>query len=37
MFYAPYEHPGLIRLGRFDQSQDALHHRGGYTLHIEAI
>lgn len=37
MFYAAYRHPGLIRLGRFDAGQGALHHRGEYALRIEAI
>jgi len=37
MFYGDYQHPGLIRLGRFDEGSDALHERGEYTLRIEAI
>lgn len=37
MFYAPYRHPGLIRLGRFDSGTDALHLRGTYSLTIEAL
>lgn len=28
MFYADYEHPGLIRLGRFGEGYEALHVRG---------
>ncbi len=37
MFYAPYLHPGLIRLGRFEAGTEALHVRGTYSLTIEAI
>ncbi|TPI66836.1 MFS transporter [Mesorhizobium sp. B3-1-3] len=37
MFYADYRHPGLIRLGRFDEGQEALHGRGAFPLHIERI
>jgi hypothetical protein len=36
MFYAGYEHPGLIRLGRFDEGYEALHERGEFPLKIEA-
>jgi hypothetical protein len=37
MFYADYQHPGLIRLGRFDQGYEALHERGEYPLRVDAI
>ncbi|WP_246679409.1 cyclophilin-like fold protein [Mesorhizobium sp. B2-6-2] len=37
MFYADYRHPGLIRLGRFDEGEQALHVRGEFPLHIERI
>lgn len=37
MFYADYRHPGLIRLGRFDAGQEALHVRGEYPLRIERV
>lgn len=37
MFYADYRHPGLIRLGRFDEGQEGLHGRGAFPLHIERI
>lgn len=37
MFYADYKHPGLIRLGRFDDGYEALHVRGEFPLRIEAI
>lgn len=37
MFYADYRHPGLIRLGHFDEGYDALHVRGEFPLRIEAI
>lgn len=37
MFYAGYEHTGLIRLGRFEEGQEALHERGEFPLQIEAI
>jgi len=37
MFYAGYRHPGLIRLGRFDEGEQALHVRGEFPLHIERI
>lgn len=37
MFYAGYEHPGLIRLGRFEQGYQALHERGEFPLRLEAI
>lgn len=31
------EHPGLIRLGRFEEGCDALHERGEFPLKIEAV
>lgn len=37
MFYDDYRHPGLIRLGRFDEGYEALHVRGEFPLRIEAI
>ena len=37
MFYAGYRHPGLIRLGRFEQGCEALHERGEFPLRVEAI
>lgn len=37
MFHADYRHPGLIRLGRFDEGHEALHHRGEFPLRLEAI
>ncbi|ESY89261.1 cyclophilin-like fold protein [Mesorhizobium australicum] len=37
MFYANYRHPGLIRLGRFNGSEQALHIRGEFPLRIERI
>lgn len=37
MFYAPYRHPGLIRLGRFDEGYEALHVPGAFPLRVEAI
>ncbi|TRC89357.1 MFS transporter [Mesorhizobium sp. WSM4303] len=37
MFYADYHHPGLIRLGRFDEGSEALHVRGEFPLRIEPI
>ncbi|MBZ9849313.1 MFS transporter [Mesorhizobium sp. CA14] len=37
MFYADYRHPGLIRLGRFDEGEQALHVRGEFPLHMERI
>ncbi|KRA98074.1 MFS transporter [Devosia sp. Root685] len=37
MFYATYRHPGLIRLGRFEEGYKALHERGEFPLRIEAI
>lgn len=37
MFYAGYKHPGLIRLGRFDEGYEALHVRGDFPLRIDAI
>lgn len=37
MFHAGYEHPGLIRLGRFEEGYQALHKRGEFPLKIEAI
>lgn len=37
MFYAGYEHTGLIRLGRFEEGYAALHERGEFPLRVEAI
>ncbi|MQB12961.1 MFS transporter [Agrobacterium sp. ICMP 6402] len=37
MFYANYRHPGLIRLGRFEQGYEALHLPGEFPLRIERI
>lgn len=37
MFYDHYKFTGLIRLGRFDESTEALHVRGEFPLRIEAI
>jgi len=37
MFYADYKHPGLIRLGRFDEGYEALHVPGEFALRIERI
>ncbi|MFP5076405.1 cyclophilin-like fold protein [Rhizobium sp. YIM 134829] len=37
MFFAPYKHPGLVRLGRFETGMEALHLAGRYPLRIEAI
>ncbi|MDA5635036.1 MULTISPECIES: cyclophilin-like fold protein [Rhizobium/Agrobacterium group] len=37
MFYADYRHPGLIRLGRFEQGYEALHLPGEFPLRIERI
>lgn len=37
MFYDDYEHPGLIRLGRFDDGYEALHMPGEFPLRIERI
>lgn len=37
MFYADYRHPGLIRLGRFDEGYKALHVRGEFPLRVERI
>ncbi|MBX3568691.1 MAG: MFS transporter [Rhizobiaceae bacterium] len=37
MFYADYKHPGLIRLGRFDEGYEALHVRGAFPLRIERL
>lgn len=37
MFYADYRHPGLVRLGRFDQGYEALHIPGEFPLRIERI
>lgn len=37
MFYDSYRHPGLIRLGRFESGQEALHVRGEFPLTVEAI
>ena len=37
MFHAPYRHPGLIRLGRFEEGREALHVSGEFSLRVEAI
>lgn len=37
MFHSAYRHPGLIRLGRFEEGQQALHVAGEFPLRIEAI
>ncbi|WP_245262739.1 cyclophilin-like fold protein [Mesorhizobium sp. LSJC269B00] len=37
MFYADYRHPGLIRLGCFDEGEQALHVRGKFPLRVERI
>ena len=37
MFYADYKHPGLVRLGRFDDGFEALHLPGEFPLRIERI
>jgi hypothetical protein len=37
MFYAGYEHTGLIRLGRFEEGYEALHERGEFPLRVDAI
>jgi hypothetical protein len=37
MFYADYRHPGLIRLGRFDEGYEALHVPGEFPLRIKRI
>ncbi|WP_409527283.1 cyclophilin-like fold protein [Rhizobium lentis] len=37
MFYADYKHPGLVRLGRFDDGFEALHVPGEFPLRIERI
>lgn len=37
MFHAAYKHPGLIRLGRFDDGFEALLVPGDFTLRIERI
>jgi hypothetical protein len=37
MFYADYRHPGLIRLGRFEEGYEALHVPGEFPLRIERI
>jgi len=37
MFYDDYRHPGLIRLGRFDAGEQALHVRGEFPLRVERI
>jgi hypothetical protein len=37
MFYADYKHPGLVRLGRFDDGFEALHLPGKFPLRIERI
>ncbi|RVP11010.1 MFS transporter [Sinorhizobium meliloti] len=37
MFYADYKHPGLVRLGRFEDGYEALHVPGEFPLRIERI
>ena len=37
MFHSAYRHPGLIRLGRFEERQQALHVAGEFPLRIETI
>ncbi|WP_416066552.1 cyclophilin-like fold protein [Rhizobium sp. ZK1] len=37
MFYSGYKHPGLVRLGRFDEGYEALHVPGQFPLRIERI
>ncbi len=37
MFYDDYNHPGLIRLGRFEEGYRALHVRGKFPLLVERI
>lgn len=37
MFYADYRHPGLIRLGRFDEGYEALQIPGEFPLRIERV
>jgi hypothetical protein len=37
MFHAPYRHPGLIRLGRFEEGREALHVTGEFSLRVESI
>lgn len=38
MFYAGYRFSnGLIRIGRFDEGQDALHAQGKFPLRIERV
>ncbi|MFJ1310818.1 cyclophilin-like fold protein [Agrobacterium sp. P15N1-A] len=37
MFYTDYRHPGLIRLGRFDEGYEALHIPGEFPLRIERV
>ncbi|KFC61693.1 hypothetical protein FF80_03889 [Devosia sp. LC5] len=37
LFCAPYEHTGLIRLGRFDEGYEALHIRGEFPVRIEPV
>jgi hypothetical protein len=37
MFYADYKHPGLIRLGRFDEGYEALHVAGEFPLRVERV
>lgn len=37
MFYADYKHPGLIRLGRFDEGYEALHAAGEFPLRVERV
>lgn len=37
LFYTDYQHPGLIRLGRFDEGYEALHVRGEFPVRIEPV
>jgi hypothetical protein len=37
MFYADYKHPGLVRLGRFEEGYESLHVRGQFPLRVERI
>lgn len=37
MFFGPYKHPGLVRLGRFDTGMEALHVSGRYPLRIDVL
>ncbi|MCA0279181.1 MAG: MFS transporter [Proteobacteria bacterium] len=37
LFYDDYRHPGLIRLGRFDEGHEALHVKGEFPVRIERI